>query len=270
MFYRSFLAASACVFAFAVTPLAAAEAGVLSDALTNGLPGASAVLSADYANFDAKNAGNANSYGVSAAATVPLNLYQSHAELDGGYHHLSGNGSNRDQWNTAGSLYWAPGAGRLGATVGYQQFGNGGVGDVTNYGGFAEWWANNHLTLAAKAGGFSGNRVSDGYYAGGAATGYLQPNFALKAAVDYTHVNHLTKETDYTASGEWLVSEEVPVSVYAGYTHATYSNGAGHMNVVFAGLRFYTDGSGATTLVDRQRSGTLGWDASFSPTAFRY
>lgn len=267
---RSFFAASTAALALLTLPLSAANAGILSDNINDALPQASAVLSGDYANFDSNRGGNANEYGVSGAATLPLGLYNTHAELDAGYHHLSGNGSDVDRWNTAGSLYWAPGAGRLGATVGYHDFSGNGFGDVTNYGGFAEWWANERFTLAAKAGGFNGNHDSDGYYSGGAVTGYLQPDVALTAAVDYTHMDHFTNETDFTASGEWLVSEEVPVSIYGGYTHSDLSDGAGHMNVVFVGLRIYTDGDGNTTLVDRQRNGTLGWDSSFSPVAFRY
>ncbi len=268
--YRSLLAKSACVCAFTVAPFGGANAGALSDQLSNGLTNASIVLSGDYANFDSNRRGNANSYGTSGAVTIPLDVYNSHIELDGGYHHLSGNRKNLDQWNTAGSLYWTPGEGKLGATVGYHGFGSDGAGDVTNYGAFAEWWANDHLTLAAKGGGFSGNRVAEGYYAGGAATGYLQPDIGLTASVDHTHINRFANETDYTASGEWLVSEELPVSVYAGYTHSTYSDNLGHDNVVFAGLRIYIDGDGVTTLIDRHRSGTLGWDSSFSPAAFRY
>ena len=246
MSYRSFLIGSISAVAMAAASLGAAQAGDLSDF--------HGTLSGDYANLNVSHGGgSADLYGVSGAGTIPLNFHGANVEGDPGYHRLSGNGADADAYNVGGSLFWTPDAGRLGATVNYQDFESGGSSHVTNYGGFAQWFANDFVTVGAKGGGFSGSSSTDGYYIGGQATGYASRDIALSAAIDYAHINHLTDETDYTLTGEWLVSETTPISVYGGYTYSELSNSSVHVDTWMVGLRIYTDGNGATTLVDRQR-----------------
>lgn len=263
MSYRSLLVGSISAAVVAAASLGAAQAGDLSDF--------HGTLSGNYANLNISHGGgSADLYGVSGAGTIPLNLSGAHVEGALGYHHMTTSGANADVYNVGGSLYWMPGAGRLGVTVGYHDTNQSGSSSVTNYGGFAEWFANDFVTVGAKGGGFSGSASTDGYYIGGRATGYATRNIALNASIDYAHINHLTDETDYSLSGEWLVSETTPISIYGGYTYTDLSNTSVHVDTWMIGLRIYTDGNGATTLVDRQRSGTLGWASSFGPAAFNF
>lgn len=257
---RSFLIGSVSAVAMAAASLGVAQADDFS--------GFHGTLSGDYANIDVNHGGSADDYGVSGAGTIPLNIYGASAEGDLGYHHLSGNGADADAYNIGGSLFWTPGAGRLGATINYHDLEAGGSVNVTNYGGFAQYYANDFVTVSAKGGGFSGD--ADGYYIGGQATGYATRDIALNAGIDYAHINRFTDETDYALSAEWLVSEETPISVYGGYTYSDLSDTSLHANTWMVGLRIYTDGNGAATLVDRQRSGTLGWVSDFGPAAFTF
>ncbi len=77
-------------------------------------------------------------------------------------------------------------------------------------------------------------------------------------------------ETDYTIQVEWLVSKTAPVSVLGGYTYSGFSPGSFNVGTVFVGIKLYTNGDGAAALIDRQRSGPLGWSSAFAPLLLKF
>lgn len=227
----------------------------------------SGVLSGNYANSDfSHGGGSVDSYGVAGGGMFGLAPNWA-AQIDGGYHHLSGSGSDADAWNVDGSAFWRASAGRIGAAVGYNDVTKGG-GHATNYGLFGDWYATQAITLGVKGGWFNASGNSDGEYAGAALTGYVMPDFALTGSYDYSHFKGLTTENDYTIQGEWLVSERMPFSVYGGYTRSEFSGTGGvSANTWFVGLRFYCDPTNSAPLVSRQRNGAEIYGTSFGPAA---
>ena len=207
---------------------------------------------------------DANIWGVDGSAKIGLGDSGLNAELDSGYNHLSLGGAHANDWNIGGSVFWKADMGRVGATVAYNSV-DFSVFDThtTNYGGFGEYFANDMWTFSAKAGGFSGDL--NGLYIGGGVTGYVFPDFAVSASVNFTNFNHAFQETDLSLQGEYLISEEIPISAFAGYTFSDLSDGGGNANTFFVGLRLYTNTTGAATLADRQRNGTVGTLSTFGP-----
>ena len=254
----SALLASACVLALAA-PASAQISALLGTSYSH--------ISADSLSI---NSWNINGQGAFALPDTGFN-FQGQA----GYSNISGEGANANDWNVGGTAFWAQDMFRLGATLNYDSISVGGVGGnahTTSYGGFAEWFPG-ILTLGVKGGGVSGSLSGfgsgSGSYVGGEAIVYPLPNLAVSGDIDYAGASG-ANETDLTAQAEWLVSDEVPVSLYGGYTHASIalsglpSNGG---DMVFGGLRFYLNGTGSTTLMDRQRTGTANWASSFGPLA---
>ena len=154
--------------------------------------------------------------------------------------------------------------GRIGGTVGYNGLSGSGAGtfNVTNYGGFAEWYAAPMFTVGVKGGGATASAGGFGSgsatYVGGEAVVYALPDLALNADIDYLSISG-GNLTSYGGTAEWLVSEHVPVSVYGGYTYSEFSGGGGHLSTWMVGLKFYLNGNGASTLADRQRTGNANW-----------
>lgn len=231
----------------------------------------SGTLSGDYSNIHVNGVDSFNSWGGNAEGALGLGGTGVKLQVDGGYHKINADGGgDADLWNVDGSLFTnINNGGRLGATYGYNSldFGSGfGSTHTQNYGIFGEWWASADITAAAKVGGFDGKYLGSGYYAGGQGKFYFMPDLALSGAIDHAHYNAGggSTETDYTVGGEYLFSEETPISLSGGWQ---YANIAGtHADTWFVALKFYCNGSsGAQTLVDRQRSsGTLGYDVGAS------
>jgi len=230
------------------------------------------VLSGDYAHLDANGGGgSANSWGVSGGGFFGF-APDWGAQVDGGYHHVDGSGLSVNDWNVDGSIQWRGMWGRVGGVIGYNSndAGGGGSIDVTNYGGFVDWYASHSITVAVKAGGFNANHGVDGDYAGAQLTGYATPDLALSVSYDYTHLQHAGNENDWGLQAEWLVSETTPVSIYAGYTNSKIGGGGPTINVWGGGVKFYMDQPGPVTLVDRQRSGAETYGAGFGPTILKF
>ncbi len=226
-------------------------------------------LSGQYTHVDLSDLPNAETWGLNGAGKIGLGDTGLNAELDAGYNHLTVLHGHANDWNIGGALFYKNDMGRIGANVNYTKV------DVsffdahaTNYGGFAEFYASDMFTFNAKVGGFSGD--IDGVYAGGGVTGYVFPDFGVTASLNYNHINHGFDETDLSLQGEYLLSEEIPVSGFVGYTYSGLSEGAGYGNTLFVGLRLYTNTTGAATLVDRQRSGTVGSLTGFGPLGLNY
>jgi hypothetical protein len=224
----------------------------------------SGTLQGDYAHVDVSNGGGSgDEWGGAGSGRFSLGSWGLNAQVDGGYHQLSANGGGGtvDDWNVDGSLFWLGSMGRVGASVGYNGLnvsGGGGNGHVTNYGGFAEWFAAPMVTIGAKGGAAStsGNGGTADYF-GGEAVWYVIPDVDLNGTIDYVSLTgeHLT---NYAANVEWLVSESTPVSIYGGYGRTEISGG-GAANTWLVGLKFYTNSNGSSTLVDRQRTGNVDW-----------
>lgn len=213
---------------------------------TSAMATANGTLSAGYANIT--NSGGGDIWGINGSLEGMFGGSWG-GQLDGGYHNVSGSGG--DIWNVGGSLFWANTSSRIAASVGYHDLGGG--ADFTNYGVGAEFYAGSSFTVAVKGGGESGSGTSGGYV-GGMAEWYATPNFALSAQVDYLDVGgSITSES---IQGEWLFSTSTPVSIYGGYQHVDLG-GSSDADVVFVGVKLYMNGSGAMTLVDRQRQGSM-------------
>lgn len=254
MSLRSKILASACVIA------AVAIAAPASAANFDG------VFSGDYSHLDANGGGSANEWGASGSGAFGFGGNWA-GELDGGYHNIDGSGSNLSVWNVDGSIMWRGAQGRAGVVVGYQDANGGGTSiNATNYGAFGEWYAGPQFTIGVKGGAFNGSHSISGDYLGARVTGYIMPNLSLSGEYDYTHLQHLGNENDYSADVEWMFSQTTPVSIYAGYTNSSIS-GAGTINTWSVGIKLYTDPM-AGSMVDRQREGAATWGTSWHPLAF--
>jgi len=237
-------------------------------------------LQGDYSNLSSnQGGGSANVWGGQGTGEFGLGMGGLSAQVDTGYHDAtaSGGGGSLNDWNIDGDLFWLGSMGRIGAAVGYQDLSGDGVsGHLTNYGGFAEWYAGHWLTIGVKGGGLDasagfggGSGSSSGSYIGGEALVYPMHDFALSGTIDYFSISSGGNLTNYGVNAEWLVSETMPVSVYGGYTRTEISDGGGGLNTWMIGVKLYLNGNGATTLEDRQRSGTVGWAAQV-PQIFNF
>lgn len=215
-----------------------------------------------------------NSWGVNGAAKLGIVDSGFNVEIDLGHNHASVAGISSNQWNVGGALFYKAEEFRSGINLNYAEAKAAGIkGHVINYGAFGEYFASDMFTLGLKAGGFGGalggfGVSAHGLYVGAGVTGYVMPNLGLSASLNFTNVNSLFQETDLGVQGEYLISEEIPVSGFAGYTYSDISNGGGNAHTVFVGLRLYTNTVGGTTLVERQRNGTVSSVVGFGPLGF--
>ena len=190
-------------------------------------------------------------------------------QIDLSYNHLSVEDEDQDVWGIGGALFWAPGFGRLGASLHYNTANvDTGLGDfdidLFQYGAFGEWFAGNFVTVGAKAGGvsysFDDDDSESGWYAGGALTGYLMPNLAINGNIDFIGLSDVDLDTtNYGIGAEYLVSEMLPISIFGGYTRSNIDAGGFDIDsdIWSIGLRIYTNGNGVT-LVERHRNGAVG------------
>ena len=171
------------------------------------------------------------------------------------------------------SPFWRMPWGRIGAVVGLNDYDYYGALNerFVNFGGYAEWYVCPNVTLAVKGGGWTAEYYSSNQgsgYVGGQATWYAMPDLAITGTVDYTGYPHnygSSNETNYGVMAEWLVSESTPISVYAGWNGTSVSHSSDTVSTWMVGLKVYTDQNGASTLVDRQRSGSSTWATRFNP-----
>lgn len=235
------------------------------------------VIDASYANASGHNT-SGNIYGINGLVSVPLSMLGNAAlQGDFGYHDVISGGSNNN-WLAGGTLFWALDSTRFGVSSSYHSIdlGGGTTESLWNYHGAAEWYPSDMFTVGAKVGGASGGLGLSGWFTEGIVSAYLTPDFVVSGSVDYAKDDNWTffsHETDMTLQGEYLVSHDTPVSVYAGYTwseaHVGFFSGTPHASIVFVGLKLYT-GDGATTLVDHQRNGSAGWISSFAPLSVKF
>jgi len=227
------------------------------------------ILDGGYSNYDfSHGGGSVNDWHINGGGMFGLAPSWA-AQIDGGYNHSDGNGNSANAWNINGAAFWRANAGRIGATVGYTSIDSSGASaNATHYGLFGDWYATRSITVGVKGGAFNGDHSTKGDYAGVQLVGYVTPDFALTGSYDYTHLNHVTNENDFTAQAEWMFSHSMPLSLYGGYTRAEFSHSIS-ANVWFVGLRFYCDPVDGA-LVDRQRNGAEIYGAHFGPAALRF
>ena len=171
-------------------------------------------------------------------------------------------------FDAGGSVIWTDPDFRLAGSVLYNDLTSGGSSiDATQFGAGAEWYFNPWLTASARGGAIAG-KVHGGYF-GGTVKWYVMPDLAVDGFIDYTDLAHkapgavLVNETNYGAHVEWLPMEDIPVTVGANYTRVHLAPGSTDTDTWFLAIKFYFNDSPATTLVDRQRTGTLD---TISPT----
>ncbi|HUB85069.1 MAG TPA: hypothetical protein VL971_05205 [Rhizomicrobium sp.] len=237
------------------------------------MPGFNGLLGVDYSHLTVNHGGgDGNDYG--GAATGMFNLGAQFAlQLNGGYHHIDvshGGGSSND-WDAGGTALWTGGMGRIGANVGYNSASASGTEvHATNYGAFGEWYAMGALTVGVKGGAFNATGSTKGDYFGGALTGYVVPDFSLRAGYDYTHLQGAGNESDLSVKAEYLLSERTPFSVYLGYTNSKIGSGGPTVGIFSVGLTFYCDPVGPESLEAHQRRGAEQWGNSFGPALLHF
>lgn len=211
------------------------------------VPAFSGTLSTGY-GF-ALNDGQDDLYGFNGSAQAPFGDSQWGAEVLGGYHRPENGGA--DIWNVGGSLYTARDWGRLAANFTYHSVAG---AEIKTTGAGGEWFAAPDLTLAARSGGvfWTGN---DGGFVGVQASWYATPDFVVSGAVDYWSAG--VNGTTETFKVEWLPWETLPVSLYTGFQH--WNQPGVSDSTIFVGVRFHLSGSGAQTLVERQRKDMNGF-----------
>ncbi|MBV9330510.1 MAG: hypothetical protein JOZ55_03040 [Alphaproteobacteria bacterium] len=243
----------------------------------------SAIAGADYDHVSLSGGnGSADGFDAGGAVAIPLGWSGLNVQGQGGYSYLSHvlGPYSANQLNIGGTVYWADPTWRIGGV--YNYIANNAIGStfkLNEYGGAAEFFFAPEITLAANGGGFSGNFHVSGWYVGGHATGYIMPDLGITGAVEYTDATTLGApgstgtEVDLTAQGEWLVSEEIPVSVFGGYTYSSLNSGFGlgsNGNTFFVGLKLRLNESGAGDLVDRDRSGPMINTTPVNAIAFKF
>jgi len=192
-----------------------------------------------------------------------------HVQAQASYNYATLPGSHISNWSIGGTPYWEGEMGRVGMVANhYQAHFFGFTGSSTTYGGFAEYFANPNFTFGLKGGGYSGDLA--GSYAGAQVTGYVFPDFALTGGFTYIRANRLGSQTDLSVQGEYLLSHDVPVSVFVGYSYGDVSNGGGPNHKALVGVRVYLNSDGYESLVDRQRHGTVGAIGHFGPVGENY
>jgi hypothetical protein len=229
----------------------------------------SVTLTGQYSYVSLRDLPDPNIKGIAAEGEFALGAGL-HVQGHGGYNYATLPGTHLSNWHAGGSGYWKGQMGRAGVVVTYTGVNLSVLGSAhtTNVGAFGEYFANDNFTFGIKGGGFRGD--FDGGYAGIAVTGYVFPDFAVTGGMSYTHLDRIAAETDMTVQGEYLLSHETPFAVFAGYTYSDISDGGGNVSTFIVGLRFYYNTDGFSSLVERQRSGTVGDIGTFGPIGLKF
>ncbi len=238
-----------------IAALAAAGIGM-------GLAGAAAAdptatVSGGYTQIKASNLGGVkfDDWGIGGAVQAPVAPHWN-LQGDAAYDTLNATGVSGHSATVSGAAFWAGAHGRLGATLGYNEFGaSGSAAHFTTYGAFGVFYAGERLTLGVKGGGLSGSGISSAY-GGGEIIGYATPNVAISGTIDSLNDNHLSF-TSYGARAEVLPAPATPISLFGGYTYQ--SIGPIHFNIYSVGLKLYFGGPKDATLVERHRTGVETW-----------
>jgi hypothetical protein len=202
----------------------------------------------------------------SGGGSAAFGVYQNiHLQGDIAFHTSDiGGGDSLDVWTFGGSAFWRGPNFAFGANIGNMSIEVDPIDfDVMNYGAFGEFYANQFITVYALGGGLDGDFGFDGMYLGGGATGYVLPNASLSANISFADFDS-SDSTEFGVAGEYMFSETLPVSVYAGYSYVDADAGDG-VNVWTIGMRFLFGAVGP--LVERDRTGAV---RHTGPAAIRF
>jgi hypothetical protein len=230
---KTYLLAGACALALASPALAD---GVSADAL---------------GTFG--NVAGFPSWGVGASLNIPTGWDGISIDATGG---AAGIGSAH-LYNFGGNLMWSGSDFRLAGSVNYNHISDFGLSiDETQIGAGAQWFAAPWLTATVAGGGIAGSH-SGGYF-GADLKAYVCPDAALDGFVTYENIASV-HITDYGVHAEYLPFEHLPVSIGVTYDHLEGSSvgPSSSTDSWWIGLKVYLNENGASTLVDRQRTGTL-------------
>jgi hypothetical protein len=244
-----------CLVAIAAFPLTA-----MADA-----PVAAGTISAGYgqSSFEGIHVDNWNFAGQ---AEAPIGASNWAVQADASYNTEQVPGAHVDTTNGVVSAFYQSraGMGRVGAAGGYGQLNL--AGDKINdgsYGVFGDWYINPYFTASARFGAVevSGSGInSTKEYGGAQLVGYALPDLAISATYDEYQLSDITHQSA-TLKGEWLVSKQMPVSLFASYSAVTFKEGATeNIRTYMFGVKFYFGGGGS--LRDRQRDGAESWGSS--------
>jgi hypothetical protein len=224
--------------------------------------GVAGVFSGQYTYTDVANT-DVNTWSGHGQAAIGITP-EFAGQIDGGYSRIDlGSGlSSADVFHVGGHAFWAPAMGRLGVTVNHQgvnyQFNS---INYTQLGGFGEFYITDMLTLGMNAGGIMAancvfkSACADGAYVSGGGTAYATPNLGITATVHYAEYLNFNYTT-IGILGELLLSDQMPISVYAGYNYTDISSLTDNASQFTIGFKFYTSGNGVT-LVEKHRNSVL-------------
>jgi len=218
-------------------------------------------LSADYAHIFTSSIGGVDYYGPTGTVKLPLGSdFALHFE--GSYHHVTFKGGDANDFAAGGSLVFEQQYWHFGPAFGFQSGVQKGLVSVTsdtyNYGGFAQFYANQSLALSAWGGGFHTSPYRwNGFYLAGDAEWYPTPDFCIDPEINFIDVPggafHF-RETDYIAAFEWRPISDRQFSIYAAYAYTPFSTHA-HANTIYIALKFYNgageNGASAPLLLQR-------------------
>jgi hypothetical protein len=271
MFKKSNLLLSAGVLALAALPLSQANA-----AAPMGFVG---TVGAAYGSTSVDDVdGDADTWILGGSGAFGFGP-QFGAQVDVSYNSVSVDDEDADGFGLGGSVFWAPAMGRAGVSLQWGSASEGPVDvDTLVYGIFGEYYAGDFFTLAGKAGLFNvevdvegfDSDSEDGYYLGGAVTGYAMPNLAIQGDILFASADDLDLDgTTFGIGAEFLVSEMVPIAIFGGYSWSNVEVGGFDVDsdTWMIGARFYF-GAAGPTLVDKHRNGTLGWAGATNVNSF--
>ncbi|GAA0543395.1 hypothetical protein FHS83_000380 [Rhizomicrobium palustre] len=241
-----------------------AAAIVATSANATDWTGFSGTVTGGYNYSDVKGASNhAYDFGGAANYAFPdLNMYGARLNVQG-YADYSENRSKSipvDTWASGGALTLRDYNYALGFAGGYNSSRALGVNaGYGNYGLIGEFYAMPDLTLRLRGGGISGNvgpLGGDGGYYGGGASYYVTPNLALNADASYSTVSSL-HWSNFEIGPEYLISNELPVSVSAAYTQSNINALGRSLNSSGFMVRLAWHLGEGNSLVEYDRNGPL-------------
>jgi hypothetical protein len=238
--------------------------------------GFAGTLSGNYGRVTREVGSNSSLWQADAQAAYGFGMSNIAVEVDGGYRYVSSDDSEHIRtWGIAGHVFWAPPQGRVGGTVRLESSTESDVPvslpggefesltfDHALYGGFFEFNVSDKITLGVFGGEyaiyFPDHRPAfKNAYLGGGGTFYVIPDLALSGVVNYRHIFEDRAALEFAAVAEWLVSTSLPISIFAGYQHRSYTGSGSFQAQLWSfGLKFYTGGN-STSLRDKHRNGAL-------------
>ena len=276
MIKNSWLAAGASCLAVAALAAASAHPAAASNSKYAGL----ITLGYSYTDIDVNNGGIGNvsvntfigsgavDYNVEGNYFAQLDFaFASHSPDSG---KTGGISLSLDTWTAGGTFFWRdPSVGMLGVDLAYQSADIGISGDGLRAGLRGEYYVNNRVTIGAAVGweelDFHGLTRADGWYANAQVKYYVSDKTSLSLNANYytADINNAPFDTNQWSvglEGEYLISRETPVSVYAGVRYGDFnidnlSNDPTDWTA-YVGLKFRFGNDGGS-LADQDRNGAL-------------